>query len=79
MNQEEVKEAKARAAEVVNGFRVVREQNARDALKLAHECETKDRQIDALKRWLLADNLSKAAGNLGSRTPLEGFFKGLGL
>lgn len=79
MNQEEVKAAKERAAEVVNGFKAVREQNARDALKLAQECEAKDRQIDALKRRLLADSLRNAANKGQPQNPMADFFKSLGL
>ncbi len=61
MTPEQIKAAKERAAEVVNGFKRSSEQNARDALKLAEECETKNRQISALKRRMLADALLNAS------------------
>ncbi len=61
MTPDQIKAAKERAATVVNGFKRVTEQNARDALKLAEACETKDRQISALKKRMLADGLLHAA------------------
>ena len=79
MDKEQVQAAKARAAEVVNGFKCVTERNARDALTLAEECEAKDRQIDAMKKRMLADDLLRAAKMGQSKNPMADFFKGIGL
>lgn len=79
MNDEQVQAAKARAAEVVNGFKCVTERNARDALKLAEACEAKDRQIAAMKRRMLADDLMKAAKMGRPQNPIDDFFRSIGL
>lgn len=79
MTDEQVKAAKERAADVVNGFKKVTEQAARDALKLAETIDAKDRQISALKRRMLADNLMNAAKAGKPKTPMEDFFRSLGL
>lgn len=83
MTPDQIKAAKDRATAVVNGFKRVTDQNARDALKLAEACETKDRQIAALKRRMLADGLMYAA-KMGKRpghfeSGFDKLFKELGL
>lgn len=86
MEQDRITAAKSRAADVVNGFKCVTERNARDALKLAEHIEAmtrelraKDRQIDAMKRRMLADDLLRAAKPRQAIDPLGDFFKGIGL
>lgn len=79
MTDEQVKAAKERAADVVNGFKKVTEQAARDALKLAETIDAKDRQISALKRRMLADNLMNAAKAGKPKIPMEDLFRSLGL
>lgn len=50
MTSDEVQAAKERALSVVNGFSRVREQNARDALKLAEQCQRYQVVIDRMRR-----------------------------
>lgn len=52
MNSEQIAAAKARATEVTNGFKCATGRNARDALNLVTELETRDREIAGLKRQL---------------------------
>lgn len=75
MEQEQITDAKKRAAEVVNGFKCATERNARDVLKLAEHVEAmgrelraKDRQIDAMK------NLLNAAKKAQPKNPMADFF-----
>lgn len=79
MDTQQVQAAKARAAEVVNGFKCATERNARDALKLAEACEAKDRQIAAMKKRMLSDNLLWAARMGRPKNAMEDFFRSVGL
>lgn len=79
MNKEQIQAARERAADVVNGFKRVTDQIARDVVKLAETCEAKDKQIEAMKKRMLADALLNAAKTGRPRHPLDDFFKGLGL
>lgn len=86
MEQEQLAAAKERAAEVVNGFKCATERNARDALKLAEHVEAlvrelraKDRQIDAMKKRMLADSLMNAAKKAQPQDPMADLLKGIGL
>lgn len=63
MNTQQVKEAKARAEEVVNGFKRVTDRNARDALKLAEAVEERDKRIAALEQKAAADAFSGIGKN----------------
>lgn len=68
MDKEQVAAAKARAEEVVNGFKRVSDRIARDAVRLAETIEAKDRMIEALEKKLAASafvNASKAASGKG--------------
>jgi hypothetical protein len=72
MDETQIKNAKARADEVVNGFKRPSTQNARDAQKLAEFVILQDRQITALKRRILADDLAKATTKKSD--PMSDFF-----
>lgn len=86
MEQDKIDSAEKRAQEVVNGFKRATEQNARDAVnlakhikELAHMIRIKDRQIDEMKKRMLADSLLNAAKKGKQENPMSDFFKGLGL
>jgi len=73
----DIKAAKERAESVVNGFTKVREQHARDVLSLIRELEAKEKQITALKRRLLADELNKVGKS--NRPNINDWFNTIGL
>jgi hypothetical protein len=52
LNEQQIAEAKERAEQVVNGFAVIRAQQARDALNLAETLELRNKQLIALKAEL---------------------------
>lgn len=79
MEKEQIAAAKARAEDVVNGFKRVTEQSARDALKLAEELERRERQIAAMKKRMLADALTNAGKYGKPKFSMDDFFKGIGL
>lgn len=76
MNQDQITAAVSRAQEVVNGFKTVRDQQARDVVALAGELARRDHQIETLKKAVLAMKL-KGAGvgtGFGKKGPLEELF-----
>ena len=79
MDKDQIAAAKARAAEVVNGFKRVTEQNARDAMKLVEALELRDRQISAMKKRMLADALTNASKYGKPKFSMDDFFKSIGL
>lgn len=54
MDQDKINAAVSRASEVVNGFKTVRDQQARDVLALAGVLAQRDYEIEALKRKVLS-------------------------
>ncbi len=52
MDKEQIQAAKERAEQVVNGFKRVSDQNARDALNLAKLVELRNKQVESLVKRL---------------------------
>jgi len=78
MKPSEIAEAKARAADVVNGFKRVTDRNARDALRLADALEqaiaeiaalyaANDSTNEVLKKAKTVEELFSALGIKGAR------------
>lgn len=63
MNTEQIAAAKVRALAVVNGFKTVRDQIARDAVNLARELELREKEVAALKRKVVSLELQIAGGS----------------
>ena len=75
MNQDQINAAVGRAQEVVNGFKTVRDQQARDVVALAGELARRDHQIETLKKAVLAMKLKGVRMDTGGkRGPLEDMF-----
>lgn len=65
MNKDKISEAKARASEVIDGFRLPNQQIARDVMNLVDALETAGREMDALKKRIAGiDNISKIFGKM---------------
>lgn len=60
MNQEQIQAAYQRAAEVVNGFKRVRDQQARDVVAMAGAIAQRDRAIEALEKKVFGLQLQLA-------------------
>lgn len=72
MKQEQIQAAYQRAAEVVNGFKHVRDQQARDVVAMAGAIAERDREIEALKKQVCGLELQlvgSKGGGFGSVFP----------
>lgn len=65
--------------EVINGFKLVRNQQARDVKTLLDEVRVQQNIIIAMQRRMLADELVAAAKSARGRAPLQSFFDSLGI
>ena len=66
LNEQQVADAKERAEKVVNGFNVIRAQQARDAVNLAETLQLRNKQLAALMKELEKRDFFNKAGVGGS-------------
>lgn len=67
MNQEQIQAAYQRAAEVVNGFKRVRDQQARDVVAMAGAIAQRDRAIEAIEKKVFGLQLQLAGSKTAAR------------
>jgi tellurite resistance protein len=72
MNQEQIQAAYQRAAEVVNGFKRVRDQQARDVVAMAGAIAQRDREIEALEKKVFGLQLQLAGSKQSTASARSG-------
>lgn len=74
MTPEQLQAAKTRAADVVNGFKRVTDQNARDALKLAEHAEALAARLARVKGLIEAEQARRDAASKTKKRPASANF-----